>query len=135
MKAIQAYLLFDGTCREAMNFYAEALGASVAMHPFSGMPGGSADDDRVMHARLEMDGAVLMASDCQKGMTVHAGDNFSVSLDCESVEEEQRIFAALSQGGTVKMELQDTFWGSHFGMMTDRFGINWMLSYELPKMS
>lgn len=134
MKSIQTYLLFDGMCREAMSFYAEALGGTVSLFPFSQMPEGSAEDgDRVMHARLEKDGAVLMGSDCPKGKTVRAGDNFSVSLDCESVEEEQRIFAALSRGGTVTMELQDTFWESHFGMLRDRFGINWMLSYELPK--
>ena len=88
-----------------------------------------------MHARLQKGGAVLMGSDCQEGMSVHAGDNFSVSLDCESMEEEERIFATLKEGGTVKMELQDTFWGSHFGMLTDKFGINWMLSLDAPKVN
>ena len=133
MKTIQAYLTFNGNCREAMNFYAEALGGEVSILTYTEMPDAPAEGgDRVMHARLTGGSAVLMASDMPVGRTVQAGENFQLSVECEALEEEERIFQALSAGGTITIPLQDTFWGSHFGMLTDRFGVRWMLDLPLP---
>ena len=133
MKAIQAYLTFDGNCREAMEFYAEALGGEVSIFTYAEMPDAPAESGgRVMHARLTGGSAVLMASDVPAGRTVQAGENFQLSVECETLQEEERIFQALSAGGTVTMPLQDAFWGSHFGMLTDRFGVRWMLDLPLP---
>ena len=133
MKTIQAYLTFNGNCREAMNFYAEALGGEVSLLTYTEMPDAPAEGgDRVMHARLTGGSAVLLGSDMPVGRMVQAGENFQLSVECEALEEEERIFQALSAGGTITMPLQDTFWGSHFGMLTDKFGVRWMLDLPLP---
>jgi PhnB protein len=76
---------------------------------------------------------MLMASDSMPGMPFQQGDNFSISIDCESKEEVDRLFNALAEGGKVKMAQQDTFWGAYFGMLTDRYGIGWMFNFEKPK--
>jgi PhnB protein len=89
--------------------------------------------DRIMHARLTKGSIVLMASDSMPGMPFVQGTNFSVSIQCESREEIDRLFAALSEGGQVAMPLDDAFWGARFGMFKDRFGIHWMLNFEFPK--
>ena len=138
MRGIVTYLNFDGECKAAMEFYAKCLSADLMSMPFSEGPGDPAKiapvKDRVMHARLTQNGRpLLMASDIMPGMPYQPGNNFSVSIGCESKEEIQALFAALSQGGTVTMPLADQFWGAHFGMLRDKFGINWMLDYEYPK--
>jgi PhnB protein len=140
MKATITYLNFDGNCRAAMEFYAEALGAELTIMPFSDVPGGpgghEAAKDRIMHARLMKNGlpyAILMASDLMPGMPYQPGTNFSVSVGCDSLDEIKSLFAAMSEGGTVTMPLQDQFWGAHFGMIKDKFGIHWMFAYEYPK--
>jgi len=133
MKEINAYLIFNGNCREAMTFYQKCLVADLQMIPFSDMPGGNVPQeaqDRLMHARLTKGPAVLMASDNMPGMPFHQGDNFSVSLNCESVQEIEKLFSALSEKGKVTMPLQETFWAARFGMFTDQFGINWMLNLD-----
>ena len=135
MKEINAYLIFNGNCREAMTFYQKCLGADLQMMPFSDMPGGKVPPeakDRVMHARLTKGPAVLMASDNMPGMPFQQGDNFSVSLNCDSVQEIEKLFSALSEKSKVTMPLQETFWAARFGMFTDQFGINWMLNLDKP---
>jgi len=86
-----------------------------------------------MHARLAKGSAVLMASDTMPGMPFHQGNNFSVTMACESADEINRLFKAFGENGKVTMALHDAFWGARFGMLTDKFGINWMFNYELPK--
>ena len=83
-----------------------------------------------MHCELHVPPFVLMASDCPPDRPTVSGSNFSVCLTCESVAEEDRLFAALSAGGKVTLPLHDAFWGDRFGMLTDRFGISWMLSFR-----
>jgi PhnB protein len=135
MKDTTTYLIFDGTCREAMTFYSKCLGGELMMSPFSDMPGNSPPGagDRIMHARISVGKTMLMASDSMPGMPFQQGDNFSISIDCESKEEVDRLFNALAEGGKVKMAQQDTFWGAYFGMLTDRYGIGWMFNFEKPK--
>ena len=140
MKGINTYLNFDGNCREAMMFYAKCLGGDLQIAPFSEMPGeqlpgGHLKDakDRIMHARLGSGTTTLMVSDTMPGMPFQPGNNFSVSIQCESIEEIERLFKALSDKGSVTMPLQDTFWGARFGMLKDRFGIHWMFNFENPK--
>ena len=134
MKGIDVYLNFDGNCREAMTFYADAFQGELQVMTF-GETGqcAAADSDRVMHARLSVGSAVVMASDTMRGMPLGQGTNFFVSVDCESVEEEERFFKDLSEGGKATMPLQDTFWGARFGMLTDKFGIQWMFNFDKPK--
>lgn len=111
MKALQPYLNFDGTTRDAMNFYKECLGGTLFMQSFGeaqpgSMPGG---EERIMHARLETGPAILMASDTMPGQPFVRGTSVHINIDCESVEEIERLFAALSAGGAVTIPLQDTF--------------------------
>jgi PhnB protein len=134
MKDISTYLTFDGNCREAMEFYAKCLGADLYIMPFSEAPINVPAEakDRIMHARLAKGSAALMASDTMPGMSIQRGNNFSVTVGCESLEETERMFKALSENGNVTMALQETFWATRFGMLTDRFGINWMFNLEKP---
>lgn len=135
MKAIDAYLIFDGNCRQAMEFYKTCLGAELLIMPFSEAPFESAPEakDRIIHASLSKGAALLMASDTMPGMPFQQGNNFSVSINCESLQEIETLFTALSRSGKVTMPLHDAFWGARFGMLTDQFGVNWMFNFELPK--
>jgi len=110
MKQINAYLSFNGNCREAVNFYAKALGGEVKIMTWAKAPGAPKESaDRIMHACLTKDEGTLMASDMPPGKSVHAGDNFSVCIDFDSTEEQAKCFAAMSEGGEVTMPLQETF--------------------------
>ncbi|PYR96585.1 MAG: VOC family protein [Acidobacteria bacterium] len=136
MKAIVTYLNFDGNCREAMKFYQRCLGGELSIMPFSEAPGDFPKEakDRVMHARVTKEGtALLMASDTMPGSNFVQGTNFSISIDCQSAEETDRLFNAFSEKGKITMPLQDAFWGARFGMLRDQFGINWMFNFEKPK--
>jgi PhnB protein len=138
MKAVIPYLIFDGNCREAIEFHANSLGAELTITPYSDMPGDVSkhmDDakNRIMHARLTKGQVLLMASDNMPGMPFQQGNNFNVSVDCESLDEIKTFFGAMSEGGTVTMPLQDQFWGAHFGMLKDKFGIHWMFNFDYPK--
>ena len=135
MKAFTPYLNFNGDTREAMTFYAKCFDAQVNIQTFGdvGMDQTEGSTDRTVHARLENGSAVLMASDTQAGQEVHRGDDYWVNAESETVEEQAKAFAALSEGGKVLMELQDTFWGARFGMLKDKFGVNWMFNHELKK--
>ncbi|XGC80631.1 VOC family protein [Bdellovibrio bacteriovorus] len=133
MKDVNTYLTFDGSCKEAMSFYQKCLECELNMVTFgeSNVPAPPEAKDRVMHARLSKGAMTLiMASDTMPGMQCRQGDNFSISLNCESSSEAEKFFASLSEGGMVKMALQETFWASKFAMFTDKFGINWMINLE-----
>lgn len=137
MKQLNTYLTFDGNCREAMKFYADCLGGELQVMSFGDMPPQEGCPnltpemkERTMHAAITKGPVLLMASDSMPGMPFKAGNNFSISIPCESMEEIQGLFASIGQNGKVTMPLQDTFWGAHFGMLTDQFGINWMFNFE-----
>jgi PhnB protein len=131
---IQPYLFFSGRCEEAISFYQKALGAEVEMlmrhrespePPPPGMlqPG---FEDKVMHAELRIGGAVLMASDgCDDKSRF---DGFRLSIVLPTAADAQRAFAGLADGGEVQMALTKTFWSPCFGMVTDRFGVGWMVT-------
>jgi PhnB protein len=131
------YLFFDGRCEEALDFYRQALGAQVEMimrfkeapdQPPAGMlPLGS--EDKVMHASIRVNGASMMASD---GMARGAPkfEGFSLSVNAKDESEADRMFAALAEGGTVRMPLGKTFFAKRFGMVADRFGVGWMIIVE-----
>ena len=137
MRAFHIYLNFDGNTREAMTFYQKCLDAKLSVQTFKdakmNVPKGA--EEGIVHARLEKGNAIIMASDTQPGMPFTQGNNFSISIDCESAAEIDKLFKAFSAGGKVTMPLQDTFWNARFGMLTDKFGVNWMFNYELPKKS
>lgn len=132
MKAITPYLNFDGNCREAMTFYQRCLGGELHVMTFGEGEFESPPEakDRVIHARLQRGDVVLMASDTMPGMPYEQGNDVWLSLQCESDDEVGSLYAALSAGGHEVMAPHDAFWGARFAMLTDRFGMNWMLNHE-----
>ena len=135
MKGTQTYLNFDGQTRDAMTFYQKALGGKLDIMTFGDahVPGAEGFENRIMHARLESGPLVLMASDTMPGMPFTKGNNFHINIDCSSNDEQDKLFSALGESGKVIMPLADQFWGARFGMLTDRYGVNWMFNSELPK--
>ena len=137
MKGPATYLNFDGNCRDAMKFYERCFGGELSLVAFGDMQGPGAPPpgmkDRVMHARL-MKGSdvILMASDTMpgQGLPYRQGTNFWIMVPCESTAEVDKLFAVLSENGRVTMPLQSTFWAARFGMLTDQFGIQWMLNFD-----
>ncbi len=128
------YLVFNGQCREAFEFYAECFGGQIAvMLTHADTPAAeqcsAAMQGLIMHARLEMEGGTLMGSDCPPEM-FQQPQGISVSLHPTDPTEAERIFAALAEGGSVLMPIAETFWAVRFGMVTDRFGIPWMINCE-----
>jgi PhnB protein len=135
MKEMITYLNFDGSTREAMQFYQRCLGGDLMMQRFAEVKVDVPPEakDRIVHAKLTVGASTLMASDTLPGMAPHNGDNFSICLICESSEETEKFFTALGQNGKVTLPLQDMFWGARFGMIVDQFGVNWMFNYDKPK--
>jgi len=133
MPKIDAYLIFDGDCAEAMRFYERTLGAKLEMmmtHAESPMAGQTppGSENRIMHARLNLDGRLLMASDDMPGRPYDGKHGFSLSLMYPTADAGRPIFDALSAGGQVTMPYQKTFWAEGFGMLVDRFGTPWMVN-------
>jgi PhnB protein len=136
MLYLNAYLIFNGNCREAMEFYKQCLGGVLYLSSYADMPGQGSTDlpeqykNWILHARLTIKTQVLMASDTRPGISVTQGNNFFVSINSESIEETERYFKALSEKGVIDMPLQETFFAHRFGMLTDQFGIKWMFNVE-----
>ncbi|WP_394236618.1 VOC family protein [Pseudomonas anguilliseptica] len=132
---IHAYLIFDGQCEAAFNYYAECLGGSLELMRFGESPeAGNVPEQfhgRVMHVCLTMGDQLLMASDTFPGMPYEGIKGCSISLQVDNVPEAERLYKALSAGGSVQMELQQTFWATRFAMFTDRFGVSWMINCDI----
>jgi PhnB protein len=129
------YVAFDGTCKEAFEFYQTALRGKITFLQTFGespmsrhMPPDA--QHRIMHARLESDGATLMGSDMPPDK--HGKPQaFSVAVTVRRAEEADRIFAALSEGGKIDMPMQETYFAKRFGMLTDKFGTPWIINGDL----
>ena len=138
MEAIVPYLMFNGNAAEALAFYAKAFdGKTLFQQSFGEAPMGNETPDeyksQIMHATFQAGELTFMVSDNMPGHQVSGGTNLSLSLNFKTVADIDKIFAALSEGATVTMPLQDTFWGAKFGMLTDKFGINWMFNHDYEK--
>lgn len=141
MATINPYLNFEGKTEEAFNLYKSVFGGEFQMvQRFKDTPGGdklSAEDGvKIMHISLPIgSGNVLMGTDTLEsmGQKLNVGDNFSISVTTESVAETDRIFNALAVGGEIIMPLEKTFWSAYFGMLKDRFGIQWLVNYDYTK--
>ena len=140
MAVINPYLNFNGNCEEAFNHYKSIFGGDFSYvgrytempadpdHPLS-----EEDKNKIMHISLPLtQDNVLMGSDSggDWASDIKVGNNISISINASTKEEADRIFNALADGGQVTMPMGDTFWGDYFGMCTDRFGINWMMSFN-----
>jgi PhnB protein len=134
---LNPYLNFEGTCREAMEFYAKILGGKIlAMMTFADMPSDQPPSpetrDMIVHARIAIGDEVLMASDAPSDR-FEKPQGFSVTLNIKDPAEAERVYNALAEGGTVMMPLGETFWAQKFAMLKDRFGTPWMINCEKPQ--
>jgi PhnB protein len=135
MTQINGYLNFNGNCREAMNFYRDCIGGELQLKTIAGSPieaqCPTTMKDSILHSVLVKEDLVLMASDCIGPDGYTEGNNFSLCLNCSSEEEINKFYSSLSDGGEIIDPLKKQFWGSLFGVFTDKYGIRWMLNYDM----
>lgn len=135
--AVQAYVNFQGNCREAVDFYADVFGVPKQkimtfgdMPPDPNFPIDEATKKLVMHTHLEIAGSIVMFSDTPPGMSFIQGNNISLTVVSKDPAELKRFWARLTKGGTVAMELGETFWSKLYGFVTDKYGVGWQLDLE-----
>lgn len=140
MKSINPYLNFKDKTEEAFNFYKSVLGGEFTMFQrFKDMPPGSgevavSEKELILHVSLTLEnGIVIMGSDAPEahGLKVVFGNNVHMMINAESEDEADKLFKGLSKGGKVMMPLQKMFWGALYASFTDKFGINWMINFDL----
>ena len=134
--SVDVYLNFNGNCREAAEFYAEVFGTEKPQimtfgetppDPSFTLP--EEAKNLVMHTRLNISGSNVMFSDVFPGMPFVQGNNVTLSIVTENLDEIKTWFNKLKEGGKVKMDLQETFWSKCYGNLTDKFGIEWQFNY------
>ena len=139
MLAVNPYLNFNGTTEEAFNLYKKVFGGDFAMvQRFKDTPeAGKVPTelgDKIMHIALPLGkGNMLMGTDAMEGLGQKAptmGNNFYITVNAESKEEADKIFNGLSDGAKIELPMNDTFWGAYFGMLKDRYEVQWMISYD-----
>lgn len=137
---IVPHLNFNGQCKEAFEYYAKVLGGKVTFSMTWGeMPGGEVDKlspelrSRIMHTTLEADGKTIMGADAPPDRYAKP-QGFTVAIGVKDKSDAERIFNALSEGGSVTMPYGQTFWSPGFGMCVDRYGIPWMVNTEQQNM-
>jgi PhnB protein len=131
---IQPYVFFDGRCEQALSFYADTLGAEVMLKmqykdapPDANRPADPKNDNKIMHASVKIGSSILMMSDdCMSEDVTPNG--YRLSLTADDLAHGEKLFNALAEAGTVNMPWQPTFWSKGFGMVTDKFGIGWMVT-------
>ncbi len=142
--SINPYLTFNGNCEDAFNFYRSVFGGEFPyigrfkdMPPMEGQPPVPEHLGKmIMHVSLPIgNGTILMGSDSSEewGHATNIGNNFNISVNAKSREEADRLYQGLAHGGKTTMPMNQTFWGSYFGMLTDKYDIQWMVSHEESK--
>jgi PhnB protein len=138
MTAVNPYLNFNGNTEDAFNFYRSVFGGEFqALQRFKETPHGDgmsdSDKEKIMHVSLPIGPHTnLMGTDSLEsmGQQLKVGNNFSLAISPESMEEARKLFEGLSVGGKVEMPLEKAFWGAWFGMLVDQFGVQWMINYD-----
>ncbi len=141
MTTVNIYLTFKGNCEEAFNFYKSVFGGEFGyVGRFEEMPAQEgippipdSERNKIMHISLPVSKETcLMGCDSLEplGETTVLGNNFSITINGDNKEEADRLFHGLSKAGKVTMPMNDTFWGSYYGLFTDKFGINWMVNFS-----
>ena len=134
MSQINAYLTFNGNCRQAMNFYKEVLDGELSLQTIGESPMAdkmpSKMKDCILHSQLTKGDLILMGSDmvCEQGLL--KGNSVTLMLACNSEEEIKNCYEKLSAQGKATHPLENTFWGALFGGLTDKFGNHWLLNFE-----
>lgn len=133
MTQVNAYLNFNGQCREALTFYKECLDGDLYLQKISESPMAakmpSEAGANILHGCLTRNGAVMLMGSDMMGNALRPGNSVVLCLNCSSDAEINDFFTRLSSGGQVKTPLHQSFWGATFGELTDRFGVLWMLNY------
>lgn len=137
LKTLNPYIMLNGKAEQAIARYQEALGATLVgpIMRYGDVPGHPAPAEHaklVMHARLEVNGLVLMVSDARPDHPVAKGSDVSIMLEFDDVDHTRRVFDQLAEGGEVSVALHDTFWGATFGALDDAFGVSWMFNCPKP---
>jgi PhnB protein len=137
MIKLNVYLNFAGNTEEAFNFYRSVFGGELTQlvrfkdMPMEGFTIPKADEDKVMHVGMNIGADTLMASDTLEAMgPLVQGNNVNISVFPDSKAEADRIFNALSAGGTTEMPIADQVWGDYYGSFVDKFGVHWMVNYH-----
>lgn len=125
MKNSSPYLMFNGNCKEAFNHYAKCFNLEAKIMP-------DEKTGKVMHACIQKGSAMIMASDWDAS-EFKVGNNSQIYIDCESRSEVDQLHQKLGEGGKSTMKPDDMFWGSYFGSVTDKFGVNWMMGFDEAK--
>ncbi|OCA84071.1 hypothetical protein A8F94_15200 [Bacillus sp. FJAT-27225] len=140
--AVDVYLVFNGNCREAVEFYAGVFKTETPKIMTFGESPQSPEyplpeeaKNLVMHARLNIDGSNVMFSDTFPGQPFVKGNNVTLALISKNTEDLKSWYEQLKDGGKVEMELQETFWSKLYGQVTDKLGIHWQLNYDNGEMS
>lgn len=140
--SVDAYLNFNGNCREAVEYYAEVFGTEQPQimtfgdsPPSPDFPLPEEAKHLVMHARLNLYGSNVMFSDVFPGMPFVLGNNISLAVVIKDIDEIKSLFHKLKEGGTIGMELQETFWSKCYGQLIDKFGIGWQFNYDDGEMA
>lgn len=134
MNGVKPYLMFAGNCREAIDFYRDCLGGEVLFTQTFGespmsQPG---MEDKIMHTTLKVGDSIIMASDGNDGEAADFGSGISMAMGVDDPAEADAMFQKMAEGGEIKMPIQETFWAIRFGMLKDKFGVNWMFNCEKP---
>ena len=136
MLGVKPYISFKGNCEEAINFYKEKLGAEVLyMGRYGDSPmAGKGPDDKIMHCSIKIGDSVIMACDnvFEASNPTTIGNNITLAIGTNDVAQAETAFDQMSDGATIVMPMQATFWAERFGMLTDKFGINWMFNVDKP---
>jgi len=138
MEGIKPYISFKGNCREAIDFYKAKLGAEVLFSQTYGnspMAEHSPDPEMIMHCSLKIGDSVIMACDnvFEGDNATLVGNNISLAYGTNDIAQAEQAFDAMSDGANITMPMQQTFWAERFGMLTDKFGINWMFNCDKPE--
>ena len=140
MATINPYLVFNGNCEEAFLFYKSVFGGEFPyVGKFNEMPSGEGqpklsdeDGNKIMHITLPIgNGTILMGSDSNEASgAAKIGNNISISINAASKDEADKLYSGLSADGNPFMPMEQTFWGAYFGMLTDKYEINWMVNFD-----
>lgn len=132
---LNPYVTFDGTAREAMEFYRDVFGGELHVNTFGEYgDAGAPEADKIMHGNLETDaGFTLMGADSPPGNDHRPGNDIAISLSGDDADELRGYWERLADGGTVAVPLEKQMWGDEYGQVTDRFGISWMVDFGEPQ--
>jgi PhnB protein len=134
---IHSYLTFNGNCREAMMFYKKCLGGKLSMQSIGESPLSEKMPEKmkrnILHATLQKNGFILMASDMVSEKGLRRGNSVSMVLNCSSRKEASETYKKLSEDGVQSHPLEKTFWGAVFGDLTDKYGNHWLIHYQNNK--